>query len=248
MLRSLKDLCGYRIRASDGEAGSVEEFYFDDDAWVVRYVIVDLGSWLRDREVVVSPMVVGRPDWEGKLLLADLTKEQLKSSPPAADVLPVSQQGDGMLRAEYAEAAREGKEQDRLEPASTSESPRGMVRTDGRRPDPHLRSTKEVFGYRIQSSDGHVGSVQDLIVDDESWNIRYMVANTGVDPLAQLTGRRVLVAPAWIESVAWEEKAVHLGLSRETIEHSPDFDPNAPVNREYEVRLYDYYGRPKYWL
>ena len=40
---------------------------------------------------------------------------------------------------------------------------------------------------------------------------------------------------------------VHVDLDRDTVAHSPKYDPSAPVNLEYEVRLYDYYGRPKYW-
>jgi hypothetical protein len=123
-----------------------------------------------------------------------------------------------------------------------------MVRTNGHRLDPHLRSSKEVLGYRIQASDGEVGSLENLIVDDESWNIRYLVINIGVRSLPSLPGKKVLVAPAWIEAVAWEAKTVHVGLRRDTIQDSPSFDPGAPVNREYEVRLYDYHGRPKYWL
>lgn len=110
-----------------------------------------------------------------------------------------------------------------------------------------LRSLKDLQSYRIHSSDGEVGSVEDLIIDDETWNIRYIVVDTGMAPLTWLPGRRVLVAPAWIETVDWEDKRVQVSLSRDTIENSPDFDPSAHVNREYEVRLYDYYGRPKYW-
>jgi hypothetical protein len=62
-----------------------------------------------------------------------------------------------------------------------------------------------------------------------------------------LPGKKVLVAPTWIESVSWSESKVHVVLSRETIKNSPEFDPTVPVNREYEARLYDYYGRPVYW-
>ena len=248
MLRSLKDLYGYRVQASDGEAGSVEDFYFDDDGWTVRYVVVDLGGWLQERRVVVSSRAVGRPDWETKLLSAELTKEQLRISPTSAEIIPVSRQGDRMLQAQYAIAARETDKEDRLVPASLPGTPQARIRVDGHRLDPHLRSSKEVLGYRIQAKDGQVGSVEDLIVDDESWSIRYMVVDTGAASLSWLPGKKVLVAPAWIEAVTWEEKKVHVDLSRGTIHDSPGFDPSAPINREYEVRLYDYHGQPKYWI
>ncbi|MEJ2208185.1 MAG: PRC-barrel domain-containing protein [Anaerolineae bacterium] len=247
MLRSLKDLYGYRVRASDGEAGSVEDFYFDDDDWRVRHVIVDLGSWLHERRVVVSSGAVSRPDWETKLLFADLTKEELQNSPAAAEIVPVSRQGDRMLQAEYATTIPGMEKEDRLVPASLPETPQGRIRVDGHQLDPHLRSSKEVLGYRIQSRDGQVGSVEDLIVDDELWAIRYVVVETAAS-LSRLPGKKVLISPVWIEAVTWEDKSVLVGLSRGTIHDSPGFDPAAPINREYEVRLYDYYGRPKYWI
>jgi hypothetical protein len=114
---------------------------------------------------------------------------------------------------------------------------------DEQESDPHLRSTREVIGYHIQARDGEIGHVEDLIVEDEIWFIRYLV----IDTRNWLPGRKVLVAPAWAEQVNWVERRVYLDLSRETVKNSPEFDPSMPVNREYEVRLYDYYGRPKYW-
>jgi hypothetical protein len=112
-----------------------------------------------------------------------------------------------------------------------------------RHSDPHLRSTREVIGYHIQARDGEIGHVDDLIVDDELWYLRYLV----IDTRNWLPGRKVLVAPAWAEQVSWIERKVYIDLKRETIKNSPEFDPSMPVNREYEVQLYDYYGRPRYW-
>ncbi|MGQ9572218.1 MAG: PRC-barrel domain-containing protein [Dehalococcoidia bacterium] len=102
--------------------------------------------------------------------------------------------------------------------------------------DPHLRSVKEVTGYHIQATDGEIGHVEDFILDDEDWVIRYMV----VDTRNWLPGKKVLVAPGWVENIDWSESKVAVGLSREEIKDSPEYDPSAPVNREYEVRLYDY--------
>jgi hypothetical protein len=109
--------------------------------------------------------------------------------------------------------------------------------------DPHLRSTKEVIGYHIQAVDGEIGHVEDLIVDDEEWFLRYLV----VDTRNWLPGKAVLVAPGWAKRVDWVKRKVHVDLPQEAIRDSPEFDPSRPVNREYEVRLYDYYGRPHYW-
>lgn len=85
--------------------------------------------------------------------------------------------------------------------------------------------------------------MEDFVVDDETWVIQYIV----VDTRNWLPGKKVLVAPAWIEKVEWTESRVYMDLYEETIKNSPEYDPSAPVNREYEERLYDFHGRPKYW-
>jgi hypothetical protein len=109
--------------------------------------------------------------------------------------------------------------------------------------DSNLRSVKVVTGYHIEAKDGAIGHVEDFILDDEDWTIRYMV----VDTRNWLPGKKVLIAPCLIRSVRWDESKVHVDLPRDLVEASPEYDPSAPVNREYETRWYDYYGRPKYW-
>lgn len=109
--------------------------------------------------------------------------------------------------------------------------------------DPHLRSADEVIDYRIQALDGEIGHVDDFVADDIAWIIRYMVVDTG----KWLSGQRVLLAPQWITEVEWAGARVHVGMDKESIENSPEYDPSRPINREYQVQLYDYYGRPVYW-
>jgi hypothetical protein len=106
-----------------------------------------------------------------------------------------------------------------------------------------LRSAEEVKGYHIRAKDDEVGHVEDFILDDRTWTLRYLV----VDTRNWLPGRKVLLAPRWIKSVDWASKMVDIDLARKEIENSPVYDPSAPVNREYEAQLYDYFGRPWYW-
>jgi hypothetical protein len=101
-----------------------------------------------------------------------------------------------------------------------------------------------VEGYHIEARDGSIGHVEDFIIDDDRWEIMYLV----VDTKNWLPGRRVLVSRLWIDEVSWLGSKVTVDLTKEVIEKSPEFDPSAPVNREYEEVLYDYYGRPKYWV
>ena len=109
--------------------------------------------------------------------------------------------------------------------------------------DPHLRSVKEITGYNIQAIDGSIGHVDEFIADERDWTIRYIV----VDTRNWLPGRKVLIAPWMINDLTWAGQNVHVELSCEQIENSPPYDPQAPVNREYEEVFYDYYGRPVYW-
>ncbi|MFW6181791.1 MAG: PRC-barrel domain-containing protein, partial [Spirochaetota bacterium] len=101
----------------------------------------------------------------------------------------------------------------------------------------------EVGGYAVHARDGDIGEVEDFIVDDDTWRIMYLV----VDTRKLLPGRKVLVARLWVNRVDWLQSLVHADLTREEIRNSPPYDPSAPVNREYEHVLYDFYGRPKYW-
>ena len=106
-----------------------------------------------------------------------------------------------------------------------------------------LRSVKSLHDYHVQATDGAVGHVEDFILEDEKWLVRYLV----VDTSNWLAGKRVIVAPQWVDGVDQLGRTISLTLSRAEVKNSPPYDPNQPVNREYEIHLYDYYGRPKYW-
>lgn len=69
-----------------------------------------------------------------------------------------------------------------------------------------------------------------------------------VDIRKWLPGREVIIPPDWIKDISWADSEVVINVPRETVKNSPEFAPSSPINREYETRLYDYYGRPKYWL
>ena len=101
-----------------------------------------------------------------------------------------------------------------------------------------------MIGYKIHAEEGQIGHVEDFIVHEDDWAIRYMV----VDTRNWLPGRKVIIPPDWIKDISWMDSEVLVDVSKEVVKESPEFDPAAPVNREYETRLYDYYGRPKYWL
>jgi uncharacterized protein YrrD len=253
MLRSIKDLIGhYTIEANDGDIGEVGDLLFNDERWIMRYLVVDTGKWLPGREVLIPNLVLGDPDWKARKFPVSLTKKQIEDSPPVASDKPVSRQHEINLH-EYFNWPRYWSVGMPVGSARWQGSATGERTTTGeesteeaeedKHADPHLRSCKELFGYHIQATDDEVGHVEDFIVDDEDWQIRYLI----VDTRNWLPGRKVVVATNWIKAVSWEDRKVVVDLSREKIKGAPKFDPSAPVNRDYEEVLYDYYGRPKYW-
>jgi hypothetical protein len=254
MIHSIKKLFGYNIRGTDGELGEVFDFYFDDAEWAVRYIIVDTGKWLPGRKVLLSPTAAGRPDWTNHALPVKLTKSQVMQSPPIDVAKPVDRQYEEMLSEYYgwpvywlhypgvpvmAGPAVGGGLGPAVEKSEREFRAEGII-AEG---DPHLRSVRDVTGYRIGALDDEIGQVSDFIADTEDWKIRYMIVDTG----KWLPGRKVLIAPGWIESVDWGERLVKVSMSKDQVKGSPEFEPTKAVNREYEAQLYDYYGRPKYW-
>ena len=248
MLRSIESLAGYKIQAKEGNIGKVNEFLFDDETWIIRYLVVDTGSWLSGRKVLISPLdTISTPDWASRTFPVGLTKEQVKESPDINVDKPVSRQHQLDLHRHYGWPVYWPSMTPTGVPLVTpmpSQIEKEKAVATEEKGDPHLRSTKEVAGYSINATDGEIGHVNDFIVDDELWIIRYMVVDTG----NWWPGRKVLVAPGWITKVSWSDDLVDVDLSKEAIKNSQEYNPSAPINKEYEVRLYDFYGRPKYRL
>ena len=250
MLRNLNGLTGYKILAADGELGKVDEFYFDDSTWQLRYMVVKTGGWLSGRKVLISPAAMRAPDPGSKILPVALTLDQVRRSPDIDTELTVTRRHELELHQHYAWPIYWGdgfyagsmSGGTMFPPAAEDEKEAEAAMNPGPpAEETRLQSTRDVAGYRLHAADGLIGHVEDYIVDDQKWLIRYLVADTGV----WLPGRKVLVSPHWIENVDWESSEVYIDLTREAIEKSPEYDPNLPVSEDYADGLHDHYGRPK---
>jgi hypothetical protein len=244
MLRSAKSLRNYHLRATDGNVGYVKDFLFDGRQWFIRYVVVDTSEWLAGRTVLLVPDILGVPGVEEQILPVELTREQVRNSPDVDTDKPISRQAEVDLFEYYGwspywGAGREGFTRHVARVPELEEKEQTVASQAGM----DLRSMREVAGYSLQAADDKVGHVEDFILSDEDWVVRYIVANAGT----WLSGRRVLISPEWVRAILWRERTVALELSRDEIRASPPYDPKQPVNRQDEVHLYDYYGRPKYW-
>jgi len=246
MLRRMKDLKGFAIGARDGDIGEVSDFIFDDKTWTVRYLVVDTGGWLSGRNVLISPIVIDRVDWDGKRLPVLLTQEQVKNSPDISMNEELSAQ-DEVKYYDYYGWPYYWTGDDVWGPVAL---PRDLVNEGINRKialtdevnRSHLRSMKDVSGHTIQATDGEIGHVEDFVIDDEPWAIRYIVVDTG----NWWPGKKVLVAPPWISHVDWKSSNVYVNMSCEAVKGSPEFDPDK-LDRAYESELYKHYGQDNYW-
>jgi len=247
MLRSLKNLETYGVSATDGAIGSVANFLFDDKSWVVRYLVVETGSFFDRRRVLISPISFLEVDWAARRFLVSLSVDKVKNSPSVDVDKPVSRQHEQDYYRYYGYPfywGYAGLWGEGIYPGSlaTVEATK-LDPTPSRWADVHLRSVNELVEYEVHGSDAAVGRVEDFIVDDESYAIRYLVVNISQSWLP----KSVLVSPDWATSVSWEDSKISVDISRQAILDSPIWDAHAPIYREYETQLHDHYGRPVYW-
>lgn len=253
MLRSISKLQGKKIIAVDGEIGSVDHFFFDDIAWAVRYLVINTGNWLIGRQVLISPYSVQQVDWAEGGISVSLTKEQVKGSPEIDVLRPISRQQEAAFMNYYEYPFYWGNEETwallqqsqpvrQLDwiPAGTAAATQGISEVPS---DSHLRSSQTVSGYHIAAIDGDLGHVEDFVIDDESWTIRYLVISTR----NWWPGKKVIIAPQWINSVDWRNSKVQVNLTRDAIKGGPEFTEATLISREYENQLYRHYGHPGYW-
>lgn len=199
MLRSLNNLLGSVILAKDGELGKVHDFLFDDRAWTVRYLVVETGSWLSSRQVLVSPASAGPPDWEKLVIPVDLTMDQVRQSPDIGSDKPVSRQEEMAMSQYYGWPAYWSVEPP-LMPVGVPVKV-NAVELEG---DRHLRSAREVISYVANAADGEIGSVDDLILEDADWFIRYVVVKTG----SWFSDQKLLLSAQSVGSISWANRQV----------------------------------------
>jgi len=245
MLHKAKTLTGYQLDSRDGEMGRVEEFYFDDQRWVVRYLVVDTGSWLTGRRVLLSPYGLGAVSDVKHQISVNLSKKQIEGSPAMASHKPVSRQLHEIYSGYYGWPMYWGGPYmwgDRPTLIRDTKEWKDHARVEGGA-DPHLRNTAEVTGYTIEATDGVIGHVEDFVIDDETWAIRYLI----LDTRTWWAGKKVLISPKWIDRVSWGESKVFINLTREIIKASPEFTDESALTHDYEVALHRHYNREGYW-
>jgi sporulation protein YlmC with PRC-barrel domain len=205
MLRSFSDLAGCTVGAMDGDLGGVRDVYFDDGTWTVRYLVVDTGEWLPGRRVLVSPMSIRNSD--RRTLRVALTRTQVTHSPNVNTAKPVSRLDEIELSHYYGHPYywvgpyRWGVTACPYPLAEKSPVVQEVPADPRQNGHQYLQNGTAVLGHAIQTEEGDIGRVEDVLVDDKAWAIRYMV----VDAKNWWPGKKVFVSPEWLIHPTWDE-------------------------------------------
>ncbi len=249
-------LKGFAIEASDGKIGTVSDFLFDDTTWKIRWMVVDTGVWLTERKILVHPSAIGEPDYRREELPVRLTKEQVEGSPGILSDEPVSRQMETNLYGYYGWDPLWGggsylgaspfgmggafePSPPRFDPGLLEADRPGLAAADG---DPHLQSVTAVVGYHIQAKDGPIGHVENFLVDDATWDVRYLI----IDTRNWWPGQHVLISPYAVRGISWSDRDVTVEVTRDQVKGSPAWDPAGMIKRDYQQRLHGHYGWPGY--
>jgi len=248
MLQTFDNLEGFAIHAAGDTLGAVKDLYFDDKEWVVRYLLIETGSWLSSRKVLLSPISITGLNPEDKTLSVNITATQLKNSPPVDVENPILRHHEEDFLNYYAFpiywVGADVWNNTNVDDQQVEEPVSGLYESMATANGGHrLRSCKEILRYYIQAVDGEIGHLAGLLIDDETWAIRYFIINTS----NWWFGHQVLIAPQWISRINDPEEKLHVDISRELIQSAPHYDATIPINRELELQTYQHYNRKVYW-
>ena len=269
MLLNTKDLVGYRLAAKDGTIGTIDDLLIDDQEWIIRWIVADTGDWLHTRKVLLPPECFGKPDHIDREIPIDLDRKHIEQSPSMTHDQPVSRQAEADIFAFYGYEpywdhadgtpiagvvgniplasigthASDRAQMQHLRAADPVVASTTAIDAQGQ-DDPHLRSANEVVGYYVEAKDGGIGHVEDILIESNGWETRYLL----IDTRNWWPGREVLISPKWARSVRWSERKLYVDMTRAQVRTSPEYNPQRPIDHSYEERLHAHYGYKPHWL
>jgi hypothetical protein len=227
----------------------VSDLLFDDRSWKIRWLVIDTGTFLPSRKVLIHPAAIGQAVHDQEELLVSLTKAQIAASPSMAEDEPVSTQMEAHLNDFYGWDPYWGSQSFGTGAIASPLSPPPLIGADlpgetaiaaGPRNegDPHLRSVAACIGYGIEAIDGAIGHAEDFQVDDQAWEIRYLI----VDTRKWWSGAHVLVSPFAIQGFDWADHRIRVSLTQAHVRASPPWNPANTPELPYEAELHHHYG------
>ncbi len=231
MQHNMNSLLGFKMGATDGEIGELKAFYFDDETWAIRYLVIETGSWFSNKKVLIAPQALLTTDWSHRDFPINLTKEQVKSCPDVDTDKPISYQQEIDMFGHYAWEryggggfyAGSSAAVMNLPPIVNEEIIRENRNDEREDFDPHLRSTTEVSGYHIHATDGDIGHVDDFTIDDETWTMTNLI----IDTHNWIGSHKVLIPVRHVTEIRLSNITVMVDISMEYVKDCTVFDENS---------------------
>jgi sporulation protein YlmC with PRC-barrel domain len=236
MATKFKDFQTFTVHATDGDIGKITDVLFDDRSWTVRYIVLDTAKWLPGKKVLLSPesFVKTRPVADGALHV-NLTKEQVKDSPPLESDLPVSRQHEvnlhsyfgwdpywtgptGNMGFPYPDATLTRSDSYTMMHADWQR----FADTREKKFNAHLRSLADLVGYKISTKDYDLfGEVSDAIMDTKDWLVIDLVLSSH---RWLPGGKHFVCSPMFVDDIDEAERVLSVVQLKEILLESPEFD------------------------
>ena len=258
MLQILNELNNFVIEATDGKIGRVNDFYFDDRRWVIRYIVVEIGDAPNSHKVLLTPAIIKHLNQEDKIIVVDMSSSEVSNSPridiarsvsPLSEIDYLSYYGyafywDSNLQRSVSDKTTEDSGDDMLEESSKNFEDVFIAVDSVRRMygDRHLRSCCEIVRYHIQAIDGEIGYLQSMLIDDDTWAIQYCITATS----SWWPGHQVLITPQSIKDISWGNAKIYVDMTQQQIKEAPLFDISSAQNSRYELGVYLHRERNSY--
>jgi uncharacterized protein YrrD len=242
MTYTANDLRGRRLEATDGLVGKVKDVFFDDESWNIRYLVVDTGTWLDSREVLISPVSITGWDVEEDAITTSLSRSQVEHCPPATTDAPVSRLYEEQLHNHYGwpyywggtafggpglymyppvgdvglYPAMYGRTRD----TELEQEERQALEARLSAANPHLKSCRDVRNYDIHATDGAIGHVEDFILDHMAGRITHLI----VDTHNWLPAHKVAIRTDDVDHIDWVEAEVMVRLAKDQVKNAAPED------------------------
>jgi hypothetical protein len=239
MLASLTELRSYRVRGTDADLGKINDLGFRQNDWIVRYVVVSMEDLAR--EALLLSTYLGRLDRGSHTLSADILLEQVTNADPLDRSMPLAERDEQRLHDQYGWPAYWWQEEHDIEPIGGlwSEEPRAPENAD----ESEFESPRVMFvgdlleAYAVEGEGGEIGRLLDVIVDDETWLMPYLVV--GSPPGTE----RSLIATDYVQTIDLGARSIYISLPVDAVVNSPVLSSTGPITPELEQSLRQYYDR-----
>lgn len=221
MLKGVRSIFGYRVRVSEGQCGLVHDFLFDDESWQMSHLVIGIGVPQETlRLYSLSPETPTAIIPEDQTFVLRTSSTAVLSSPSIDINPPVSRQRKRKLSAlrifvpflpdEFAGIPVPAPFTPALSYRKTANPATQVSTEEEAKWNAHLRSMREVIGYRIQAPDGRAGTLKDFLFDDIDFSVRHLVVQTR----RFLLRKRVLLTPKEVVGIGWELARINISLDK----------------------------------